>query len=84
MQPCDLNFAVVFMAMVASKWMDHVSGWTKDGKPALLLAQPYSLFNIESLLKATSEFNLDVSVNGDGWYGHGTIAIELRRAQIPC
>jgi hypothetical protein len=24
-------------------WMDHTTGWTKDGKPALLLCQPYHL-----------------------------------------
>lgn len=60
------------------QWMDHVSGWTKDGE-RMLLSQPYWLSEITSLLKACIEFNLEVSIHGNGWYGHGTIAIEFRK-----
>jgi hypothetical protein len=58
-------------------WMDHISGWIgKDGR--LLLCQPYHFDNLKSLLDACREFNLEATLNGAGWYGHGTIAIELR------
>lgn len=59
------------------QWMDHVSGWTKNGD-RVLLCQPYSLTDFASLIDACEEFNLTATVHSDGWYGHGTIAIELR------
>lgn len=27
----------------AHRWMDHLTGWTRDGAPAVLIAQPYDL-----------------------------------------
>ena len=58
-------------------WMDHVSGWTKNGE-RMLLCQPYHFADVASLAKACEEFDLMPIIHGDGWYGHGTIAIELR------
>jgi hypothetical protein len=62
---------------MSRQWMDHVSGWTKAGE-RILLCQPYVLNDLASLVAACEKFNLVAMVHGDGWYGHGTIAIELR------
>ena len=59
------------------QWMDHVSGWTKRGE-RVLLCQPYQLTDFQSLINVCKEFNLTASVSGRGWYGHGTVCIELR------
>jgi hypothetical protein len=62
-------------------WMDHVSGYirkTEDGaKERLLLCQPYQLNHPETLIAAADEFNLEFGISGRGWYGHGTVTIEL-------
>lgn len=60
------------------QWMDHVSGWTRYGGERLLLCQPYSLYDLASLIEACKQFNLTCNVMGNGWYGHGTVCIELR------
>jgi hypothetical protein len=57
--------------------MDHVSGWTKDGE-RLLICQPYHISDVESLSHACEQFDLDAAIHGLGWYGHGTVCIELR------
>ncbi len=62
-------------------WMDHVTGWTRNGKPAILLCQPYALseLELESVAEVADAWNLSVKLDGCGWYGHGTVAIELSR-----
>jgi hypothetical protein len=64
-------------------WMDHVSGWTRDGKPAVLLCQPYNLYaaDLADLVRVYEQFGLDVRIHGGGWYGHGTVCIELCKRQ---
>jgi hypothetical protein len=62
---------------MSRQWMDHVSGWTKAGE-RILLCQPYWFDDFASLVEACEKFNLVAEVHGDGWYGHGTVAIELR------
>lgn len=64
------------------QWMDHVTGWTRDGKAAVLVAQPYGLFtsDIADLAKISDEWSLDVLVDGTSWYGHGTTFVQLARA----
>lgn len=59
------------------QWMDHVSGWLGPNGERLLLCQPYWLTDIVSLVAACEQFNLKAEVHGNGWYGHGTVAIEL-------
>jgi hypothetical protein len=58
--------------------MDHVSGWINSKGERMLMCQPYEFSDISSLLKATEEFGLKAIIHGRSWYGHGTIAIELR------
>jgi hypothetical protein len=60
-------------------WMDHTSGWTRSGE-RLLLCQPYhfDLSDCRSLLAACDRFGLDARIRADGWYGHGTVCIELK------
>lgn len=58
-------------------WMDHPSGWIREGE-RMLLYQPYHLTQINALASICNEFNLVCHVHGGGWYGHGTVAIELR------
>jgi hypothetical protein len=62
-------------------WMDHISGWTRDGKPAVLLCQPYNLSadDLADLVRVHEQFGFDVRIHGGGWYGHGTVCIELRK-----
>jgi hypothetical protein len=61
--------------------MDHTSGYVRQaesGLEHLLLCQPYFLNDPETLMAAAKKFNLDVAITGRGWYGHGTVTIELR------
>jgi hypothetical protein len=59
--------------------MDHLTGWTRDGKPAILVSQPYvqSAESIAALGAAAAEMGLETRIDGSGWYGHGTICIEF-------
>lgn len=66
----------------AFQWMDHVTGWTKGGKPSLLLAQPYHLWDFASLEKVAKEYGIHITVDGRGWYGHGTIAILMTVGEV--
>jgi hypothetical protein len=59
--------------------MDHVTGWIgKDGK-RLLLCQPYAqeAEGLQDLIATANAFDLELKLDGSGWYGDGTIAIEL-------
>lgn len=60
------------------EWMDHISGYTKDGE-RYLLCQPYhlSLGGCQTLDAACREWGLHAWISGMGWYGHGTLCIEL-------
>ena len=57
-------------------WMDHVTGWTQDGK-RVLLSQPYGITEFSSLAKACKELGLKAFLHGRGWYGHGSVCIEF-------
>jgi hypothetical protein len=67
-------------------WLDHITAWTRNGKPALLLSQPYGPLNnghLQEILARAAEFGLAVKIHGDGWYGCGTTAIEFwQREQL--
>lgn len=62
----------------AYQWMDHVTGWIDKEGRRMLLCQPYWLHDVASLVAVCERFDLRVDIHGAGWYGHGTIAIELR------
>ena len=67
-------------------WMDHTSGYTRAGKNGmerLLLCQPYFFNDLETLIAAAEEFNLEVAISGRGWYGRGTVTIELQPRGVP-
>jgi hypothetical protein len=61
------------------RWMDHVSGWTRDGKPAVLVCQPYGVHDesLRDILRVADEYQLEAHIDGTGWYGHGTTFIAL-------
>jgi|SRR5215831_5225188 len=60
-------------------WMDHVTGWVRDGKPAFLIAQPYHIspHDCADLAQVSRDWDLDFDITGAGWYGHGTVMIKL-------
>ena len=61
--------------------MNHVTGWTQDGKPALLISQPHAT-DFAELAKAGKRTGLEIKINEDGWSGHGTVVIEMRRPKV--
>lgn len=59
-------------------WMDHLTGWTRNGKPAMLVSQPYGLTrDCLAELADLDRSDLPVSIDGTGWYGHGTLFITV-------
>jgi hypothetical protein len=62
-------------------WMDHVTRWSRDGQPALIVAQPYGLHgkHVAEVGQLAARDGLHVSVDARGWYGWGTLAIEVWR-----
>lgn len=65
------------------RWMDHVTRWSLDGRPAVLVAQPYGLMNddVAALGQVAGFDDLIVHIgHRGGWYGYGTTFIELWRA----
>jgi len=65
----------------APSWYDHPTGWTYRGKPAVLVAQPYGLcsYDLEDLTTISRDPRLYVRIEGSGWYGRGTVFIEIWR-----
>src|SRR5690349_4271913 len=60
-------------------WMDHVTRWKRNGKPALLVAQPYGLGreDLRDLDQLALDDDLYLFVGGRPWYGHGTVLVEV-------
>jgi hypothetical protein len=57
---------------------DHVTCWTRDGRPAVLVSQPYRISSdAMKKLKALEHDGLIVRVHKDGWYGSGTFCVEI-------
>jgi hypothetical protein len=61
---------------------DQLSGRTfayyrEQAGKRMLLCQPYPPIEFASLIEAAEEFNLDIKVHSGGWYGHGTVCIQL-------
>lgn len=63
-------------------FMDHVTGWTRAGKPAVLVCQPYGLHgdDIRQLTELSTAWPVEVQIDGTGWYGHGTTFVQLWRS----
>lgn len=56
--------------------LDHVTRWTRDGRPALLLAQPYTSPTPEWIAAAKATWPVRVQVTDRApWYGHGTYGV---------
>lgn len=65
------------------QWADHVTRWKRDGKPGLIVAQPYGLDGNDmiALGQLAADDDLHVSVDADSWYGHGTVMVEVWNRQ---
>jgi hypothetical protein len=76
---CDHNPCLWPSMQRSRSWMDQVSGWTRDGKPVLLLCQPYQLdtIDIRNVAEICAAWGVDGIVSGQGWCGYRTICIEL-------
>jgi hypothetical protein len=58
--------------------LDHVTAWLHNGKPEVVVSQPYNLeaYHLANL-GALEQLDLKVMVHGRGWYGHGTVCVEI-------
>lgn len=62
------------------RWMDHTTRWSLNGKPALLLTQPYG--DLEGHREAMGNILEDDELHVEtkpSWYGHGTTGIFVWR-----
>lgn len=58
--------------------LDHVTCWTLEGRPAAIVSQPYNLYtNQLQMLGALVNDKLSVKIHGHGWYGAGTVCVEI-------
>lgn len=64
---------------VTHHWMDHVSCWQGEDGRRMVLAQPYVLGvdALWDLVRTCKLWGFGIRVDGSGWYGHGTVTIEL-------
>lgn len=63
-----------------SELFDHVTCWTRSGKPALILAQPYQV-SASAVARVIGGWPVNISVTDEGpWYGHGArgVLVTLR------
>lgn len=62
-------------------WCDHLTAWTQDGYPAVLVAQPYAFEEHDrrevDTLAARSGGRVRAEVTRGGWYGHDTYFVGL-------
>lgn len=60
--------------------MDHPTFWTRDGEPALILAQPYSNPREEWIERMQLAWPVAVeTTEWAPWYGYGTLGIFITR-----
>jgi hypothetical protein len=66
-------------------WLDHAELFTYEGRPAVLVSQPYGLTDrgVRKLAELAERHGLEVGVGicGHGWYGHGTLLVEVWRGK---
>lgn len=62
-------------------WLDHVTLWNRSGKAVVVVSQPYQLSaaDLRSLAQLAEIDGVTVRVSGRGWYGHGTLFVEVWR-----
>jgi hypothetical protein len=60
--------------------MDHTTAWIDSDGERVLICQPYHLYShsCASIAETCKRFDLKASIHGNGFYGYGTICIELR------
>lgn len=62
-------------------WCDHLTAWTRDGDPAVLVAQPYAFDEQDQqevdALAAGSGGRVRAQVERGGWYGPDTYFVGL-------
>jgi hypothetical protein len=57
---------------------DHVTSWTRQGRPAVLVSQPYDIESTELLrIWELKRDGFSVLFHQQGWYGHGTFTTEV-------
>lgn len=59
-------------------WMDHVTGWLRDGKP-VLVCEPYQITgdDFTDLARSADRFGLSVMIHANSGYGYGALCVEL-------
>ena len=66
-------------------WLDHLTAWTKNGKPAILTSAPYDISEEDEQRLAwwrQHDSRLTVARGGEGWYGYGTTQIIMWRSDL--
>jgi hypothetical protein len=57
---------------------DHVELWGKDRLPLVLVGHPYEVWGEAfETLDGLRRLGLSVSIDGRGWYGHGTVQVRV-------
>lgn len=67
-----------------SGWLDHLTSWTRGGKPAVLTSAPYQVSEEDEARLAwwTQEHPRLRVAHGTGWYGLGTTQIVMWRSDL--
>ncbi|MDX3232540.1 hypothetical protein [Streptomyces sp. ME19-01-6] len=66
------------------RWLDHLTSWTKAGKPAVLTSAPYQVSKDDEARLAwwTQEDSRLCLARGTGWYGFDTTQIVMWRSDL--
>lgn len=65
---------------------DHCSLWNKDGRPEILLSEPYpiSLNKVRAMVEFADQHGLCFHIHADGfWFPSQTLRIEWTRKEAP-
>lgn len=56
--------------------LDHLTFWTRDRRPALILGQPYARPADEWVTRVLADWPVDIEITEQApWYGHGTLGV---------
>lgn len=79
----NANRCTRYGSQLDKDWLDHVVGWLKDGRPAVLTSAPYCFEHIadapERLAYWQEEDPRLKAATGPGWYGFDTTQVLLWR-----